>query len=215
MYHQFKELGDVDITKEPMEVGPTAHYTMGGIKRRSRDAAVAHQGALRRRRVRRGHARHRTDSAATRCATCSSSGASPGSTPPSSRRPTGAKELDAAQIDDAAQEALAPFNRDEGPNPFALHEDLMNQMQRYVGIMRVEEDLAEGLKQIDRLKEAASRCKIDGPRHYNNGWHETIDMRNLLVVSEAMARAARARKESRGGHAREDFRRWTRITGRR
>jgi succinate dehydrogenase / fumarate reductase flavoprotein subunit len=71
--------------------------------------------------------------------------------------------------------------------------------------MRNEDDLTEGLKQLDRLKELTSRARIDGPRHYNNGWHETIDLRNLLVVSEAMARAARLRKESRGGHAREDF----------
>jgi succinate dehydrogenase / fumarate reductase flavoprotein subunit len=118
---------------------------------------------------------------------------------------TGAKTADAGAIEEAAREAVAPFDRQEGTNPFAIHEDLMNQMQRYVGIMRTEEDLVEGLKQIERMKEAASRARIDGPRHYNNGWHETIDIRNLLIVSEAMARAARTRKESRGGHAREDF----------
>jgi succinate dehydrogenase / fumarate reductase flavoprotein subunit len=117
----------------------------------------------------------------------------------------GAKALDDAAIEDAAQEAVAPFNREKGTNPFAIHEDLMNQMQRYVGIMRTEEDLAEGLKQLGRLKEDAKQARIDGPRHYNNGWHESIDIRNLLVVSEAMALSARLRKESRGGHAREDF----------
>jgi succinate dehydrogenase / fumarate reductase flavoprotein subunit len=118
---------------------------------------------------------------------------------------TSAKAIDDGQLEDAAREALEPFNRTEGTNPFAIHEDLMNQMQKHVGIMRVEDDLTEGLKQLDRLKEAASRAKIEGPRHYNAGWHESIDLRNLLIVSEAMARAARTRKESRGGHAREDF----------
>jgi succinate dehydrogenase / fumarate reductase flavoprotein subunit len=118
---------------------------------------------------------------------------------------TGAKEPDSAAIEEASREALAPFEREEGTNPFAIHEDLMNQMQRYVGIMRTEEDLAEGLKQLGRLREATARVQISGPRHYNAGWHESIDLRNMLIVSEAMARAARARKESRGGHAREDF----------
>src|SRR5947199_7296432 len=81
----------------------------------------------------------------------------------------------------------------------------MKQMQGYVGIMRTEADLNDGLKQLDRLKDAASRARIDGPRHYNAGWHQTIDMRNMLIVSEAIARAALLRKESRGAHAREDF----------
>jgi succinate dehydrogenase / fumarate reductase flavoprotein subunit len=81
----------------------------------------------------------------------------------------------------------------------------MNQMQKYVGIMRTADELTQGLKELDRLKEAQGRCSIQGNRHYNAGWHESIDLRNLLIVSEAMARAASTRKESRGGHARDDF----------
>src|SRR5262249_45840670 len=107
-------------------------------------------------------------------------------------------------IEEAEKEALAPFSREEGTNPFLLHEDLMNQMQSYVGIMRSADDLAKGLKELDRLKEAQARIAVSGPRHYNAGWHESIDMRNLLVVSEAIARAGQHRKESRGAHARVD-----------
>ena len=204
MHHQFKELGDIDITKEPMEVGPTAHYTMGGIRV---DPETQ-------------HSRVKGLFAAGECAAGMHGSNRLGGNSLSDllvfgriaglhaakyAKATGSKTIDPAAVEEAAREAVAPFNREEGTNPFAIHEDLMNQMQRYVGIMRNEEDLTEGLKQLDRLKELSSRTRIDGPRHYNNGWHETIDLRNLLVVSEAMARAARLRKESRGGHAREDF----------
>jgi succinate dehydrogenase / fumarate reductase flavoprotein subunit len=118
---------------------------------------------------------------------------------------TGSKSIDDGQIAQCEKEALAPFEREEGPNPFSVHEDLMNQMQKYVGIMRTEEDLTQGLKELERLRDAASRVKVMGPRHYNASWHETIDLRNLLVVSEAIARAGLLRKESRGAHARADF----------
>jgi succinate dehydrogenase / fumarate reductase flavoprotein subunit len=86
-----------------------------------------------------------------------------------------------------------------------LHEDLKDKMQSFVGIIRNEEDLKKGIENVERLKEQAAKAKVEGNRHYNAAWHQTIDMRNMLVVSEAMARSALARKESRGGHAREDF----------
>jgi succinate dehydrogenase / fumarate reductase flavoprotein subunit len=204
MYHQFKELGDVDITKESMEVGPTAHYTMGGIKV---DPETQ-------------HSRVKGLFAAGECAAGMHGsnrlggnslsdllvfGRIAGMHAAKYAKATGAKEPDLGVIEEAEREALAPFNREEGTNPFAIHEDLMNQMQRYVGIMRNEDDLAEGLKQLARLKETTERSRVSGNRHYNAGWHETIDLRNMLIVSEAMALAAKARKESRGGHAREDF----------
>jgi succinate dehydrogenase / fumarate reductase, flavoprotein subunit len=113
--------------------------------------------------------------------------------------------IDAGEIDAATREALAPFERPEGPNPFLLHDDLKDKMQTYVGIIRSEGDLKTGLDHLERLKEESSRVKVDGNRHYNSAWHQAIDVRNMLIVSEAMARAALARKESRGGHAREDF----------
>jgi succinate dehydrogenase / fumarate reductase flavoprotein subunit len=113
--------------------------------------------------------------------------------------------LDEGEIAEAAREALAPFDRAEGPNPFLLHEDLKDKMQTYVGIIRNEGDLKKGIAELERLNEAVGRVKVEGNRHYNASWHQAIDMRNMLVVSEAMARAALARTESRGGHAREDF----------
>jgi succinate dehydrogenase / fumarate reductase flavoprotein subunit len=116
-----------------------------------------------------------------------------------------APPLDGAEIEAASREALAPFERAEGPNPFLLHEDLKDKMQTFVGIIRTEDDLKKGLEHLERIKVASSRAKVDGNRHYNAAWHQTFDMRNMLVISEAMARAALIRKESRGAHAREDF----------
>jgi len=113
--------------------------------------------------------------------------------------------LDEGEIEQASREALAPFERAEGPNPFLLHEDLKDKMQTFVGIIRNEDDLKKGVEHLERLKDASSRVHVDGNRHYNASWHQAVDMRNMLVVSEAVARAALARKESRGGHAREDF----------
>jgi succinate dehydrogenase flavoprotein subunit len=113
--------------------------------------------------------------------------------------------LDDAEVAQAEREALGPFESAEGANPFLLHDDLKDKMQTFVGIIRNEQDLKTGLGHVDRLREASSRAKVEGNRHYNASWHQAIDMRNMLIVSEAMARAALARKESRGGHAREDY----------
>jgi succinate dehydrogenase / fumarate reductase flavoprotein subunit len=207
MYHQFKELGDVDITKEPMEVGPTAHYTMGGIKVDPETQASRVKGLFAAGECAAGmHGSNRLggNSLSDLLVFGRIAGVYAGKYAQS----TGAKEPDPALIEEAAREALAPFERADAANrtnPFAIHEDLMNQMQRYVGIMRNEADLTEGIKQLERLREETTRAGITGPRHYNAGWHETIDLRNMLIVSEAMARAAKLRKESRGGHAREDF----------
>jgi succinate dehydrogenase / fumarate reductase, flavoprotein subunit len=207
MYHQFKELGDVDITKEPMEVGPTAHYTMGGIRvdpetQQSRidglfaagECAAGMHGANRLGgnslsdllvfgRIAGLHAAKYAKSADGGVAAA----------------------LDDGEIEEAEREALAPFARAEGSNPFLLHDDLKDKMQTYVGIIRHEDELKQGLAHIARIAEATARVKVDGNRHYNAAFHQAFDMRNMLVVSEAMARAALARKESRGGHAREDF----------
>jgi succinate dehydrogenase / fumarate reductase flavoprotein subunit len=113
--------------------------------------------------------------------------------------------LDEGEITEAIREALAPFDRTEGPNPFLLHDDLKDKMQIYVGIIRTEDDLKKGLEHVERLKEESGRVKVEGNRHFNSAWHQAVDVRNMLIVSEAMARSALARKESRGGHAREDF----------
>jgi succinate dehydrogenase / fumarate reductase flavoprotein subunit len=204
MYHQFKELGDVDITKEPMEVGPTAHYTMGGIKvdpetQESRVAGLFAAGEC----AAGMHGSNRLGG--NSLSDLLVFGRIAGLHAAKHAKNASRVSMDDGEIEAAKREALEPFDRAEGPNPFAVHEDLKDQMQSYVGIIRTAEDLEKGLKELARLKETAGKVKIDGPRHYNSGWHEAIDLRNLLIVSEAMARAALTRKESRGGHARDDF----------
>jgi len=204
MYHQFKELGDVDITKEPMEVGPTAHYTMGGVRVDPETQESRIRGLF----------------AAGECAAGMHGANRLGGNSLSDLLVFGriaglhaakyagaahARPLDTGEIEAAAREALAPFDRPEGPNPFLLHEDLKDKMQTFVGIIRSEEDLKKGLAHLERLKSAASRVKVDGNRHFNAAWHQSFDVRNMLIVSEAMARAALLRTESRGAHAREDF----------
>jgi succinate dehydrogenase / fumarate reductase flavoprotein subunit len=204
MYHQFKELGDVDITKEPMEVGPTAHYTMGGVRvdpetqeSRIRGLFAAGECAAGMHGANRLGGNSLSDLLVF--------GRIAGSYASRYAREAPAPTLDEGEIDAAQREALAPYERVEGPNPFLLHEDLKDKMQTFVGIIRNEQDLKQGLEHVLRLREAADRVKVDGNRHYNASWHQAIDMRNMLIVSEAMARAALARKESRGAHAREDF----------
>jgi succinate dehydrogenase / fumarate reductase flavoprotein subunit len=204
MYHQFKELGDVDITKEPMEVGPTAHYTMGGIRVDPETQQSRIEGLF----------------AAGECAAGMHGANRLGGNSLSDLLVFGriaglhaakyaknreAASLDEGEIEDAEQEVLAPFARPEGPNPFLLHDDLKDKMQIHVGIIRTEEDLKKGLGHVERIGAEMARVKVDGNRHFNSAFHQAFDMRNMLVVSEAVARAALRRKESRGGHAREDF----------
>jgi succinate dehydrogenase / fumarate reductase flavoprotein subunit len=204
MYHQFKELGDVDITKEPMEVGPTAHYTMGGIRVDPETQESRIKGLFAAGECAAGmHGSNRLGG--NSLSDLLVFGRIAGLHAAKHAKSHATAALDEGEIAEAAREALAPFDRPEGPNPFLLHEDLKDKMQTYVGIIRNEDDLKKGLAELGRLAEGVGRVKIEGNRHYNAAWHQAIDMRNMLVVSEAMARSALARKESRGGHAREDF----------
>ena len=204
MYHQFKELGDVDITKEAMEVGPTAHYTMGGIRVDPETQQTRIEGLYAAGECSAGmHGANRLGG--NSLSDLLVFGRIAGLYAAKFAKDAQAPGLDAGEIEAAEHEALAPFERAEGPNPFLLHEDLKDKMQLYVGIIRTEEDLKTGLGHLARLGEEVSRIKVEGNRHYNASWHQAVDMRNMLIVSEAMARAALARKESRGGHAREDF----------
>jgi succinate dehydrogenase / fumarate reductase flavoprotein subunit len=204
MYHQFMELGDVDITKEPMEVGPTAHYEMGGVRVDPETQESRIKGLFAAGECAAGmHGANRLGG--NSLSDLLVFGRIAGLHAAKYARGHAGGSLDKGEIEEATREALAPFDRAEGPNPFLLHEDLKDKMQKYVGIIRTEEDLKQGLEQLERLKEAAGRVKVEGNRHYNAAWHQAIDMRNMLVISEAMARGAVARKESRGAHAREDF----------
>jgi succinate dehydrogenase / fumarate reductase flavoprotein subunit len=204
MYHQFKELGDVDITKEPMEVGPTAHYTMGGIRVDPDTQETRVKGLFAAGECAGGmHGSNRLGG--NSLSDLLVFGRIAGFNAAKFAKATGAKSTDSAQIEQYAREALEPFDRPEGKNPFAIHEDLMNVMQNYCGIMRNEKDLTTCLSELERVKKDVDGTRVSGNRHYNTGWHEVIDLRNMLIVSEAMARSALARKESRGGHARDDY----------
>jgi len=204
MYHQFKELGDVDITKDPMEVGPTAHYTMGGIRVDPETQQTRIKGLFAAGECAAGmHGANRLggNSLSDLLVFGRIAGAyaskyvkdAPATKPPQD------------QLDAAKKEALAYFDREEGENPFLLHEKLKEDMSAHVGIIRTEDDLQKGLEAIQALKARVAKIKVDGNRHFNAAWHEAFDMRNMMVISEAMCRGAIMRKESRGAHARDDY----------
>jgi succinate dehydrogenase / fumarate reductase flavoprotein subunit len=204
MYHQFKELGDIDITKEPMEVGPTAHYTMGGIRVDPETQQSRVEGLFAAGECSAGmHGANRLGG--NSLSDLLVFGRIAGLHAAKYARSREAIGFDEGEIEEAEREVLAPFERDQGPNPFLLHEDLKDKMQTYVGIIRNAEDLTTGLGHIQRIGEETAKVKVDGNRHFNSSFHQALDMRNMLIVSEAVARAALTRKESRGGHAREDF----------
>ncbi|MEX2049394.1 MAG: FAD-binding protein, partial [Gemmatimonadota bacterium] len=206
MYHQFKELAGIDITKEPMEVGPTTHYAMGGIRVdpdsqmtttvRGLFAAGECAGGL--------HGANRLGG--NSLSDLIVFGKRAGEYAAKYAAESGPVKVGADQVDLAAREALAPLERDPGGDvgPFRLQFELQKLMQDKVGIAREEAELAEAFDEIQKLKERAERLGAPGSREYNPGWHTTLDLHNLLTVSEAVALAARERKESRGAHARVD-----------
>ncbi|MEU8433616.1 fumarate reductase/succinate dehydrogenase flavoprotein subunit [Streptomyces sp. NPDC029216] len=206
MYHQFKELADVDITAEPMEVGPTCHYVMGGIAVDSDTAAtVGVPGLFAAGEVAGGmHGSNRLGGNSLsdllvfgrRAGLHAAEHAAGGG-----ERPAVSQE----QIDAAAAEALAPFHADDGAeNPYTLHQELQTTMNDLVGIIRREAEMAEALERLASLRQRAARAGVEGHRQFNPGWHLALDLRNMLLVSECVARAALERTESRGGHTRED-----------
>jgi succinate dehydrogenase / fumarate reductase flavoprotein subunit len=204
MYHQFKELADVDITKGPMEVGPTCHYVMGGIRVdaetgqsnvRGLFAAGEAAGGL--------HGANRLGG--NSLSDLVVFGRRAGSAAAEHAKKTAAPTVVDAQLDDAERQALAPFNRPGGENPYTIHHDLQEVMQNLVGIFRTDEDLRKALVEISKLKERAQKVRVEGTRVFNPGWHLSIDLQRMLTVSEACTHAALARKESRGAHSRLDF----------
>ena len=205
MYHQFKELADLDITKEPMEVGPTTHYIMGGVRVEADSQMSTVPGLY----------------AAGECASGINGanrlggnslsdlivfGKRAGEYASQYARATGQPRIDEAAVDRAIATSLAPFDRGaEGENPYNVQQDLQDAMQRLVGIVRNEAEMKEALGRVRDLKERADRLGAEGHREYHSGWHTSIDVRNLLAVSEAITVSAVERKESRGGHFREDY----------
>ncbi|WP_030291068.1 fumarate reductase/succinate dehydrogenase flavoprotein subunit [Streptomyces katrae] len=207
MYHQFKELADVDITAEPMEVGPTCHYVMGGIAVDSDTAAtVGVPGLFAAGEVAGGmHGSNRLggNSLSDLLVFGRRAGlhAAEYATGLAEARPA----VSQAEIDAAAAEALAPFHAAEGAeNPYTLHQELQTTMNDLVGIIRREGEMAEALQRLAGLRVRAARAGVEGHRQFNPGWHLALDLRNMLLVSECVARAALERTESRGGHTRED-----------
>lgn len=205
MYHQFKELADVDITAEAMEVGPTCHYVMGGIAVDSDSAAtVGVPGLFAAGEVAGGmHGSNRLggNSLSDLLVFGRRAGLHAAGYAASAGRPA----VSQTEIEAAAAEALAPFHADEGAeNPYTLHQELQTTMNDLVGIIRRAGEMAEALERLAALRVRAARAGVEGHRQFNPGWHLALDLRNMLLVSECVARAALERTESRGGHTRED-----------
>jgi succinate dehydrogenase / fumarate reductase flavoprotein subunit len=205
MYHQFKELAGVDITREPMEVGPTTHYVMGGVKVDAETAESTVPGLYAAGEVAGGmHGANRLGGNSLsdllvfgrRAGLAAAERAQRHGPPPAP--PDG-------DVEAAMYQALAPFERPGGESPFAVQQALQGVMQAHAGIARDQQGLERALAEIARLRERADRVGVTGSREYNPGWHAAIDLRSLLTVSEATARAALERKESRGGHTRIEY----------
>jgi succinate dehydrogenase flavoprotein subunit len=207
MYHQFKQLADIDITEQPMEVGPTTHYIMGGV-RVDPDTQMSCVAGL---------------FAAGECAAGINGANRLGGNSLSDLLVFGkragefaakfAKEnslgkIDppqAEQIESVAREALAPFGRSSNESPYQVQKDLQDTMQNLVGIVRNESEMRDALEKIGDFKKRAENAAVTGNREYNPGWHTALDLKNLLIVSEAITRAALERKESRGAQFRDDY----------
>ena len=213
MYHQFKELADVDITAEAMEVGPTCHYVMGGIAVDSDSAAARGvPGLFAAGEVAGGmHGSNRLGGNSLSDLLVFGRRAGLHAAEYASRAGAPRPRVDDAQVDAAAAEALRPFSAEggepaDGPpeNPYTLHQELQQTMNDLVGIIRREHEMEQALRKLAELRVRARRAGVEGHRQFNPGWHLALDLRNMLLVSECVARAALERTESRGGHTRED-----------
>jgi succinate dehydrogenase / fumarate reductase flavoprotein subunit len=205
MYHQFKQLADIDITKEPMEVGPTTHYVMGGVRVDAETQMSSVPGLF----------------AAGECAAGINGanrlggnslsdllvfGKRAGEFAAKYARSTGMGAIEPQQVDAAATIAVEPFERGaHGEGPYQVQYALQEMMQDLVGIVRNEDEMQRALHGLEQLRERARQVGVGGHREYNPGWHAALDLPNLLLVSEAVTRSAIERRESRGGHFREDY----------
>ena len=204
MYHQFKQLADIDITEQAMEVGPTTHYAMGGIHVHPETQMSRIPGLF----------------AAGECAAGINGANRLGGNSLSDIVVFGkrageyaakfAKEnafgaVDQSQVERVSKEALAPFEREDGENPYEVQKDLQEMMQDNVGIVRTEAEMQKALSELQKLRQRAKAVGVIGHREFNPGWHTAIDLKNLLIVSEAITRAAIERKESRGAQFRDDY----------
>jgi succinate dehydrogenase / fumarate reductase, flavoprotein subunit len=205
MYHQFKQLADLDITKEPMEVGPTTHYMMGGIRVDGDSQMSSVPGLFAAGEVAAGlHGANRLGG--NSLSDLVVFGRRAGRFAAEFAKSNGVANIDEEQLQVTASAALAPFDRGaSGENPYQIQYDLQEAMQDLVGIVRTEHEMEQAVQRIADLRARADGTGIAGNRQYNNGWHTAMDLDSLLVVSEAVTRAALLRKESRGAQFREDF----------
>jgi len=205
MYHQFMELADVDITKTAMEVGPTTHYMMGGLRVEPDTQAATVPGLFAAGEAAAGlHGANRLggNSLSDLLVFGRRAGAAAAAY---ARKLAGAPSVNDAEIEAETREMLAPFERGQGENPYDVHRALQDVMDRLVGIFRVQADLERALSELHALKLRAASVRVEGTRMFNPGWHLARDLQNMLVVSEAITRSAALRKESRGAHSRLDY----------
>ncbi len=205
MYHQFMELAGVDITREAMEVGPTCHYVMGGVKVDAETGATSVPGLFAAGEVAGGmHGSNRLGGNSLSDLIVFGRRAGMGASDYVEGGAGGAA-LDEAQVTKYMDEALAPFNRDSGENPYDIQHDLQEMMQANVGIIRNGGELEDALVKLEEFKERAAKVGVTGGRAYNPGWNLATDLPSMLTISTCVAMGALARKESRGGQTREDF----------
>jgi succinate dehydrogenase / fumarate reductase flavoprotein subunit len=205
MYHQFKQLADVDITAVPMEVGPTMHYIMGGVRVDPDTAETTVPGLFAAGEVAGGmHGANRLGGNSLSDLIVFGRRAGMGAADCANKL-NAMPKLDMVQADATAAEMLGHFEREGGENPYTIQKDLQETMHTLVGIIRNEGELREAQSQLSGYVERSHNTGVEGHRQYNPGWHLAMDLKSMLTVSEAIARAAETRKESRGGHTRDDF----------
>lgn len=204
MYHQFKQLADLDITVEPMEVGPTTHYVMGGVRVDAETQMSDVPGLFAAGECAAGlHGANRLGG--NSLSDLLVFGKRAGEHAAAFAKEHGAGAVNPDEVDAAARRALEPFDRPGGEGPYQVQRDLQQVMQDNVGIVRREEEIVRAIEEIQKLRGRANRVSVEGNREYNPGWHTACDLPNLLTVAEAVARAAIDRKESRGAHFRDDY----------
>jgi succinate dehydrogenase / fumarate reductase, flavoprotein subunit len=205
MYHQFKQLADLDITQEPMEVGPTTHYIMGGIQVDADTQMSSVPGLFAAGECAAGlHGANRLGG--NSLSDLLVFGKRAGEYAAKFAKDNSAGRINPADLVAAGKEALAPFERGAaGENPFAIQNELQDIMQNLVGIVRMESEMEEAIEKVLKLRERALKAGITGNIEYNTGWHTALDLDNMLIISEMIAMAAIERKESRGGHFRDDY----------
>jgi succinate dehydrogenase / fumarate reductase flavoprotein subunit len=206
MYHQFKELADVDITKEPMEVGPAQHYVMGGVEVDPDTAASIVPGLFAAGEVSGGmHGSNRLGGNSLSDLLVFGRRAGQGAVAYLDSLGGARPAASDADLADARAEALAPLERSGGENPYTVHGEVQQTMSDLVGIIRKEEEIKAALAELEKLRARAANVSAAGGAAYNPGWHLALDLRNIMLIADCVAQAALERQESRGGHTRDDF----------